>query len=204
MEKWDNYAIQAGYARQLFLNYDQEALIRKLNLPNDADYLYTKLFGEPYRIHRRTADISRKVGAEWVDANSFGESLTLLDLVCCCREERFLGPNWKNMTAFGLQFHQNLNEGRNPEAEYYEQHLESYRSACGAMGGKPFPQGDASYAFEVFDGLEVAVQLWLGDDEFPAQLRYLWNENANMYLKYETMYYALGLLRQRIAKYMKE
>lgn len=202
MEKRDNYAIQAGIARQLFLNYDQESLIRKLHMPKDEDYLYTALFGEEYRIHRRTADISRKVGETWVEANSFSESLTLLDLVCCCREDRFPGSKWVNMSVFGLQFHQNLNEGRNPQAEYYERNLDAYRRACEAMGAKPFSKGDVSYTFPVFDDLELTVQLWLGDDEFPAQLRYLWLENATMYLKYETMYYALGLLRSRIAEIM--
>lgn len=202
MEKWDNYAIQSEYARKLFLSYDQEALIRKLRLKADENYLYTSLFGEPYRIHRKTADISRQKAGEWVDANSFSEALTLLDLVCCSREERFLGTNWKNMTAFGLQFHQNLNESRNPTAEYYEQHLEAYKAACQAMGGHLFAQGDVAYAFEVFDGLQVVIQLWQGDDEFPAQIRYLWNENALMYLKYETMYYALGLLQKRLEEHM--
>ena len=33
-------------------------------------------------------------------------------------------------------------------------------------------------------------------------LRLLWDENALMYLKYETMYFAVGLLRQRFRELM--
>ena len=49
-----------------------------------------------------------------------------------------------------------------------------------------------------FDGLPIVIQLWLGDEEFPPSLRFLWDENALMYLRYETMYYAKGLLLQRL------
>ena len=38
------------------------------------------------------------------------------------------------------------------------------------------------------------LQLWFGDEEFPPNLRILWDENALMYLRYETMYFAKGLL----------
>ena len=65
-------------------------------------------------------------------------------------------------------------------------------------------RGDAAYAFEIFDGLGVAVQLWLGDDEFPPNLRFLWDENADQYIRYETMYFAKALLLSRIAGQMKE
>ena len=52
--------------------------------------------------------------------------------------------------------------------------------------------------------LGVAVQLWLGDDEFPPNLRFLWDENADQYIRYETMYFAKALLLSRIAGQMKE
>ena len=62
---------------------------------------------------------------------------------------------------------------------------------------------DAAYAIELFDGLCIALQLWLGDEEFPARLRFLWDENALMYLKYETMYFARALLLRRLEKIMQ-
>ena len=104
MERRDNYAIAAARARQLFVNYDHEALARKLRTQLDETYLYTKLLGEPYRIHRTTGDISRFSNGEWVSANSFNESLTLLDLVCDSRDDRFPSGRWKNMSDFGPQF----------------------------------------------------------------------------------------------------
>ena len=55
---------------------------------------------------------------------------------------------------------------------------------------------------ELFDGLPVLIQLWFGDEEFPAVLRLLWDENALMYLKYETTWFAKGLLLERLREQM--
>ena len=203
MERRDNYRIQAAQAKEMFLGYDQEAIIRKLKLPADEAYLYPRFLGSTYRICRRTADFRRLKDGVWVDANTHGEVMTLLDLLCDSREDRFLAHRWQNMLAFGHRFHQQLMEDADPNALRFQADLEGFRRACLTLGGKPLPQGDAAYAIEVFDGLPIAVQLWLGDEEFPPQLRWMWDENALMYLKYETMYFARGVLLQRIREEME-
>ena len=109
------------------------------------------------------------------------------------------------MQAFGNLFHRSLLEGeKNPWAEKFQEDLPGFRRACLALGGKPLPVGDAAYAIGVFEELSVAVQLWLGDEEFPANLRILWDENAAMYLRYETMHFARGLLLDTIAREMEK
>ena len=203
MARVNNYLIQARQAKERFLTYDQQALIRKGKLEADETWLYVSLLGERHRIHRATADIQRLAGETWVDANSYDEVMTLLDLVCDSREDRFLSGRWKNMQSFGLMFHQNLlEEQRDPYAQAFDADPEGLRRACLALGGEPFPQGDVAYAMELFDGLKVVIQLWQGDEEFPPSLRFLWDENALMYLKYETMYFAKALLLRRIQEKM--
>lgn len=203
MERRDNYAIAAAQARQLFLNYDQVKIARKLKAEMDDSYLYSVLFSEKYRIHRTSGDISRYHGGQWVEANSFEESLTLLDLVCDSSETRSPSGVWKNMSEFGLQFHSGLLESkRDPWAERFESNPNAFAKACVAMGGEKYPLGDEAYSIEVFDGLRILVQLWFGDEDFPAQLRWLWDSNAKQYIKYETMYYAVNLLLHRIEEMM--
>ena len=203
MERTNNYLIHAQQAKDRFTTYDQEVLIEKLHLSHDDNYLYTTMLSEHYRIHRKTGDICRKSDTSWVEANSYEEVMTLLDLVCDSREDRFLTGRWKNMTDFGLMFHRNLLEGKaDPWADLFESDPEGFRKACLSLGGKPMTWGDISYAIELFDGLSVLVQLWFGDEEFPAGLRLLWDENALMYIKYETMYFAKGLLLQKLKERM--
>ncbi|MGM9604140.1 MAG: DUF3786 domain-containing protein [Faecousia sp.] len=198
MERRDNYAITVQRAKALFLKYDQAALARKLGAKMDDAYFYTVFLSELYRIHRRTGDISRLHGDAWIGANSFGEVLTLLDLVCDSREDRHPSGNWKNMGDFGRGFHQSLLEQRDSWAERFQEQPERFARACESLGGEKYPLGDAAYSIPVFEDLRLLLQLWFGDEEFPAQLRYLWDENALMYLKYETMFYAASLVLNRI------
>lgn len=205
MERTNNYLIQARQAQDRFLTYDQERLIRKLKLKNDRDYLYVTMFHQPYRLSRTTGDLERQAKGVWVDANTHEEVMTLLDLICDSREARYVSGRWKNMLSFGMMFHQNLLENeQDPWAEKFQDDQEGFRNACQALGGRPLPNGDVAYAIEVFDGLEIALQLWLGDEEFPPNLRYLWDENATMYIRYETMYYARNLLLHLLAGIMEK
>jgi len=202
MARTNNYLIQARQAKDRFATYDQETLIAKLKLGFDEEYLYVPMLSDRYRIHRKSGDLCRETETGWADANTFGEVMVLLDLVCDSREDRFLTGRWKNMTDFGLMFHRNLMEGKvDPWAEKFQADPEGFRKACLALNGKPFPNGDIAYCIELFDGLRIVVQLWFGEEEFPASLRFLWDENALMYLKYETMHFAKGLLLEKIEEY---
>ena len=203
MERRDNYAITAARVRQLFAEYDQQALARKVGAKLDEEYFYVDFLSEPCRIHRLTGDISRFHGDAWVEANSFGEVLTLMDLVCDSREDRHPSGNWKNMRDFGHGFHQQLLEKRDPWADRFQEQPEAFAKACEALGGEKYPRGDVAYSVPVFDDLRLLIQLWFGDEEFPAQLRYLWDENALQYLKYETMFYAVPLVLKRIQEQME-
>lgn len=203
MQRTDNYQIQAGQAKQKFLTYDQQALIRKLNLAYDDVYLYPVLFRQTYRLHRKTGNLERKVGETWADANTFSEVMTMLDLICDSREDRFLTGTFQNMASFGLMFHTNLLEdSRDPWAELFQENPEGLRKACQALEGRPLPNGDIAYAIEIFDGLEIALQFWFADEDFPPSLRFLWDENALMYIRYETMHYAKGLLLDMLKQRM--
>lgn len=203
MARTNNYLLQAAQAKRYFLTYDQNALIRKLNLAYDDEYLYPVLLARRYRLSRKTGDLEREENGAWRDANTFEEVMTLLDFVCDSKEDRFVSGRWKNMADFGHAFHQSLLEERDPNAEWFQSRPEDFRRVCEALGGKEQPMGDIAYALEVFDGLPLLVQLWFGDEEFPASLRFLWDENALQYLKYETMYYARNLLLQRLKAEME-
>ena len=204
MARQDNYAIQASQAKLRFLTYDQDQLIAKFHLDSDSEYLYTSLLCKPYRIHRRTGDMEYLDNGIWHDGNTYNEVMTMLDLLCDSRDDRRVSGRWQNMLSFGLQFHQNLlEEPRDPMAAIIDQNPDAFRGACLSMGAKALPGADLCFAFEVFDGLPIAIQFWHGDEEFLPRLRYLWDENARMYLRYETMYFAVNLLLTRIREQMQ-
>ena len=198
----DNYLMQMQNAQKFFLTYDQEKLIRKFRLKNDENYLYITMFSRPYRLSRHTGTLER-FQEIWEDANTFGEVMTLLDILCDSREDRYLTGRWVSTQHFGKHIHTGLLE---PEydalADAFDKTPGAFRKACLALDAHPIAGGDEAYGVEVMDGLEIGILFWYGDEEFPAQLRFYWDENALMYIKYETMHYTLGYLRQLLMSHI--
>ena len=203
MIRRDNYAIQAAQAKKLFLTYDQQELIRRCRLQFDDAWFYITFLSQPYRICRKTGDMQRRGRDGWLDANSFAEVMTILDWLCDSRPDRYITGRWVNLVTQTHSVHRSLQEeGRDRNAELFDQHPEAFSDACLALGGQPLPGADIGYAIELLDGLCIFVQLWHGDEEFVPRLRCLWDENALRYLRYETTWYAVGLLMQRIRENM--
>lgn len=194
-----NYLIQAKQAKERFRAYDQDALVKKLVAGRDKRYIYVNLLDLTYRIDAASGDLEKCLNGVWTDGNSYPEVMTLLDLVCDSREDRCVTGRWKSMEAFGLMFHRHLLEDqKNPTAEAFDRNPAALDRACRAMGGRPLPGGDVGYAIPFFEDLALGLQFWHSDEEFPARVRYLWDENANRYLRYETMYFATDLLISRL------
>lgn len=202
MIKRDNYELQRQQAQRHFLTYDQQELITRCRLRWDEDYLYPRLLGDTYRICRRTGSMERQRGNTWIDGNSFAEVMTMLDWLCDSKADRFITGRWINPVTHRHAFHGQLQEEENPNAGYFDQNPEAFCRACEALGGEALPGADMGYAIELLDGLRIFVQLWHGDEEFAPRLRCLWDENTEKYLRYETTWYAVGLLMQRIRENM--
>lgn len=197
----DNYAIATQKAKERFLTYDREKICAKFRFDADERYIYPIFFGQRCRMEWATGNLERERQGRWVDANSFGEVLTLLDLLCDASETRFLTGKWRSMQEFGLLFHRNLLENtRDRWADRFDREPELLRRGCEALGGRAMKGADVDYAVEIFDGLSIRIQLWFGDEEFAPRLHYLWDENALQYIRYETMYYALDVLHARIVE----
>ena len=191
----DNYVLQLQSAQKRFLRYDQAALIKKLRLRSDENYLYIPMLGSQYRLCRRTGSLERLEEA-WQDANTFSEVMTLLDILCDSREDRHLSGKWQTTQHFGQMFHRGLLElQKDSLADAFDARPGALEKVCLTMGGRAIPGGDEAYAVPLMDDLEIGIFFWHGDEEFPAQLRCFWDANALMYSRYETMHYALGLLR---------
>lgn len=199
----DNYQIQLMQAKTCFLTYDQQELTDRCKLRVDADYLYTRLLAEEYRIHRKTGDMERLHRGKWVDGNSFGEVMTILDWLCDSRADRYITGRWINIITQGHYFHGSLQEDSTIlYAELFDKRPDGFCAACRALNGEEMPGADAGFAIELIDGLRIFVQLWHGDEEFSPRLRCLWDENTTRYIRYETTWYAVGLLMERLRENM--
>jgi hypothetical protein len=57
-----------------------------------------------------------------------------------------------------------------------------FKRASEKLQGAALPIGDAGYAFQVLPRLKLAVVMWSGDEDFPAQAQVLFQETAPHYL----------------------
>ena len=206
MEKRDNYAIQVEQAKKLFLTYDQTAIIRKLDLEADKDYLYLPFLGCTYRIHRATANVEKREGdGPYTDGNSFNEVMTLFDVLCWSKADARLSGEWVTLSALGGGVHTALTAGGMfqeavSRVACWEDRL---AEVLERMGGVVMPKGEPGYQIPVFSFLPLYLQYWRGDEEFPPQLTLLWDRNTTQFLHYETAYYLTGFLFQRLSELLE-
>ena len=203
MARVNNYLIQASQAKARFLTYDQQKLIDKFCLHYDAQYIYVNLLCKQYRIERSTGNMEFRDGEVWADGNSYDEVMTILDLLCDSRDDRRCTGKLSSMASFGRIFYRSSYDDKpDPTAQWIQDNMESFQNACARMG-TPIPGGDFGFAFELFDGLQMGLHFWEGDEEFAPRLRFLWDENALQYLRFETMHMATSLLLKILNKDME-
>ena len=71
-----------------------------------------------------------------------------------------------------------------------------------ALGGEKEPVGDVAYRIPLLGKLDIILQFWDADDEFPPAMRVKWDTHVLAYLRYETTYYAVNCLWQRLLERM--
>ena len=58
----------------------------------------------------------------------------------------------------------------------YGNRIDAFRKRCGRLHGTPLDMGDAAFWFEIAPGVQVAVLYWIGDDDFPAEAKVLYDK----------------------------
>ena len=76
--------------------------------------------------------------------------------------------------------------------------LEAFRRAAAAAGGLPLELADAAFAVQALPRLALAVLMWAGDDEFPAQASVVFDAAAGRHLPAEDLAGLGGLLARRL------
>ena len=198
LPKRDNYAIQANDARLRFLTYDQSAMPAR----RDDDFLYLPFCGFEYRISRSDGHIFRRVGEVWLPADSHGEVLTIFDYLCDAKPGRAPAREAVSMSSLGGHVHTGLASASGPLEKAIDADPEAFCRACLSLGGREADGGDLCFDLDLFPDLPIRLRFWHGDEDFAPQLDLLWDRNALSFLRYETTWFAAGVLRQRLREAM--
>lgn len=205
--KQSNYEIMRDRMREQFLQYDQSGMIRKFNLRADADYLYIRFWGWNYRIGRQTGVVEgSNDGFVTCTIADYNESMSIYDVLCCSKPDCCLSGQFMPTSSLKGIVQTGFNAGSGSMfqkyAESFDKNPEGLASACEVLGGKPEGRGDVAYRLQMFDFLPVLFSFWQSDEDFPAEVKLLFDENILSYMHYETVWFAVGALVRRLEEEM--
>ena len=206
--KIDNYDKQVDIGRGIFLEYDQELLIRKFSLEADERHIYLTYLNTPCRISRADGRIDELRGGVWTECRDFSAVMTIYDLLCHHRGDAApaLAHDWCTVGSFIITGVQSTGTFTQKYAARFDGRLEELKAACAELGGtmeKRMAGADVTCRIPVTPFFPVLLQFWEGDDEFPPKLMLLWDKNSMSFLHFETTFYLQGDIAQRLMCRMK-
>ena len=186
-----NYDQMLAMGQRLFLDWNQQEMIRRYRLESDEGYLYLRYLGQRHRIERASGKV------ENLDAQrpaGFNASLSIFDYLCRDNVLPGMSGRWRAVNALKHtgQSNPSASNFHQRHADRMQEHIPALKRALEGLALAPFPQGDAACTFEVFPGFYAVFQFWEGDEEFPPSVRFLWDDNALSYLRFETLFYVMG------------
>lgn len=190
-------------AKTYFLNFDQQALSARWNLPADGQFLYVSFFDQAYRIDRKSGSVFRQ---ETGEEAGFEEVLSIFDLLCYPKIRPQVKPEFAPVNSLdGKPASAGVSTAGTftAYAAAFGQDTDAFRRACEALHGTAVPIGDIGYEFTVFSDLKMRLKFYEADEEFPPQLTVLFHANALSYARYETIFYIMNFQMDRIADQMK-
>ena len=123
-----------------------------------------------------------------------------LPLRCTARTGPFGGIRLHGL--LGGHVHGVLASGSGPLEQAIDADPGTFRRACLALGAAETAGGDLSFDLPLLPDLPLRLRFWHGDEEFEPRLDLLFDRNTLAFLRYETIWYAAGVLRRRLRETM--
>lgn len=204
-----NYDLQVDIAKGIFLEYDQETLIRKFRLESDGRHIYLNYMNTPCRINRGDGGVEECVQGMWKECRSFSTVMTIYDLLCYSQGETApaLAGQWCAVGAFVVTGVTNTETFTKKFAAVFDGHAEELKTAVQSLGGVLQPRmagADVTCIIPVTPFFLVLLQFWEGDEEFPPKLMLLWDRNTDKFLHFETTFYLQGDMLERLKNRMED
>lgn len=202
-----NYDLMRNQMRGEFIKYNQAKMIQKYSLENDEYYLYLDFTLRHYRINRSSGVVewSEDHFENCVEAN-YNESMTIYDVLCyskdnCCLSGNYCPVNMLKGTVISAAPGGNMFQ---KSADSFNGKLKELKAACSILGENVDMKGDVAAKLYPFSFLPIIIQFWEADDEFSANLKFMVDENIMEYMHYETIYFMMGHVVDRIKEIMNK
>lgn len=205
-ERESNYDKFKMQALKRFLTYEQEPLIQRLKLVANDEWIYVHFLDQDYRIHRSKPCMEFRLENSceaWKEADA-NAVLTICDLLCHTEDPIVLSGYYKTVeslnrvkggssTILGGGIHERY-------GKLFDGKADKLRKACEQLHGEPMGKGDVAYRIPLFEDMSMLFSFYESDDEFPAKMTIMYDENICTYLFYETIWYLANLVVNRMTE----
>ncbi len=192
-----NYDLQVDIGKRIFLEHDQQWLIRKFGLEADKDWIYLTYLNLPCRINRFNGGVEQYMEEHWQECREYSTVMTIYDLLCYHkgRTPPALFHQWCTVGNFIITGVTDTGTFTTKAAALFDGRLEDLKAACHRLGGMEQPRlagADFTCRIPVTPFFPVLLQFWEGDEDFPPKLQLMWDRNADSFLHFETTFYLQG------------
>lgn len=206
-----NYEVMRNSMRSEFVKYNQEKMIEKFGLKHDNTYIYIEFVKRNYRIGRNTGLV------EWSDDDfqnqieeaDYSESMTIYDVLCyskdnCHLSGRFCQTNMLKGTIQSSSTTAKPGSGMfQSAADSFDGQADKLQKALYILGEETNMKADAAALLYPFTFLPITIQYWESDEEFPANLKFMVDENMQDFMHFETIWFMKGHIIRRIKEVME-
>ena len=192
-----NYDLQVQAAQRSFAAYDLTEVGRRFSLPRQGDFLIFPFLGKDYTINIHTGQISDPAG----EKAPFGVAMTTFDYLTNPYGPAVLSGQWcahESMNAVrGGTLSGKLGDYSRLFTLFHGK-KEQLREICQEMGATPADGGDYACVLPLMPGFPLLLRFWEADEDFPVQLQFLWDRLTPRYLHFETTYYTIDAILDRL------
>lgn len=198
----DNYQIARDRAQEYFLQFDQDAIIQRWHLENDERYIYVEFLGRRYAVCRKTGRIDRLFDGKQA---GFSEVLSIFDFLCHKGTDQFLIGRFAPVNSLrGRPISAGVETGfYTKTAKLFDENIDTVKAACLSLGGELVQMGDLGFSLPVFGEIRAILKFYESDEDFPASITFLWDENMLSFVFYETVFYVVGFILEAICEQIK-
>ena len=201
-------------------------MLRRIPLRYDNKYLYISMLDAEMRVSRETGQAEvkteepagrrmyvqhssaetecRDIAAEYEVCVDYATVMTVYDVLCYSEEIPVLSGMWCPLNSLQVTL-------SNPDADLFTRKyagvfsgkIRELREACIRIGGTEpsvTAHADVCWQFDIFPFFPVQFRFWDGDDEFEPKIQLLWDKNSLKFMHFETLYYVMGILLERLEK----
>ncbi len=202
-----NYDLQVESARKIFLEYDQDTMIKKFQLKADDLWLYLQYLNTPYRINRITGDIEEFDSNDWKIIKTHATVMTIYDFLCFPEGDKIpvLSGEWCNIGTFVMTGVRDTEPFTKKYAQFFDRNITKLKEVCQAIGGviQPAMAGaDLTCLFHATAFFPVLLQFWEGDEDFDPKIVLMWDKNSDQFLRFETTFYLQKDLLEKLKELM--